>query len=73
MVDVMECHAKPKRSIPLFEQGGLRDMNEILRRFASQNAIGQVTILSRGPSSGDREIPGMLLVKAQSLKSNEAP
>ena len=73
MVNVMEHHAEPKCSISFFEQGELLDMNEILRRYAPQNNIGQVTVISSEPQSGDRETPGMLLVKAPSLKPNVTP
>ncbi len=73
MVNVMEHHAEPKRSISFSEQGELLDMNEILRHSVPQNDIGQEPVISSDPRSGEREIPGMLLVKAPSLKPNVTP
>jgi hypothetical protein len=48
-------------------------MNEILRHYVHHNDIGQVPVISSEPHNSDREIPRMLLVKAPSLKPNNAP
>ena len=58
-----KCHAERSEASRSSIKRFLSAMNEILRRSASQNDIGQEPIISREPRSGDREIPVMLLTK----------